>query len=491
MFGAERLLRSAIAVPALVLLTAVSSQFHAKPLTAGLIDIVFVVLISFRWGFIEAAVASVTAVAFLDFFYMPPLQSFYENDPQDWISSGAFATIALLASRFADRVRKQAIATNRELTRLEQLYLASRDIIIMDRKQDAGQQLARLIEEIFKVEAVAVWDAREFRLDKAGIRVVSEDEIRAIYFNELWESDPDAHIFKRVLRLGTRPVGALYLAGSPRDNRLDSRSADAIASLAAIALERAHSFISESNAQAARQSEQLRSAVLDGLAHAFKTPLATIQTASSGLREVPQLGSSGHELAALIDTEASRLATLTDKVLQTAEFDRGELKVNDEQVHLDEFLQQCNEWFAPILMNHPLELVNNSSVDSVWADLHLLRMALFQYVDNAAKYATPGSTITLRVSSTASEVWFSVRNEGSYIPPHESLRIFQRFYRSPDAQYKASGTGIGLSVTQRIAEAHNGRVWVVSDSDSSTTFFLAAPQLQKEILQCRILKARF
>ena len=481
MFGASRLLRSATTVPALVLLTAVASQFHAKPLTAGLIDIVLVVLIAFRWGFIEAAVASVAAVALLDFFYMPPLLSFYENDPQDWISSGAFATIALLASRFADKLRKQAIATDRERTRLEQLYVTSRDILMMERKQDIGQQLTRLIEEIFKVEAVAIWDAREFRLDKAGENTISEDEIRAIYFNDVSESDARAHTFKRVLRLGTRPVGALYLAASPQDSHLDSRSADAIASLAAIALERAHSFISESSAQAARQSEQLRSAVLDGLAHAFKTPLATIQTASSGLLEVLQLGTTGHELVTLIDLEASRLATLTDTILQTAKLDRDEFQVNDERIDLDDFLQQCNEWFAPILINHPLELVNDSSVDSVWADLHLLRMALFQYVDNAAKYATPGSLIMLCASSTDSEVWFSVQNEGSYIPPHESLRIFQRFYRSPGAQYKASGTGIGLSVTHRIAEAHHGRVWVVSTVDSSTTFFLAMPQLQKEI----------
>lgn len=481
MFGARRLLRSAITVPALALLTAVASQCHAKPLTAGLIDIVVVVLIAFRWGFIEAAIASATAVAMLDFFYMPPLLSFYENDPQDWISSGAFATIALLASRFADTLRKQAIATDQERTRLEQLYLTSRDILMMERKQEVGAQLTRLIEEIFKAEAVAIWDAREFRLDKAGGKTIPEDEIRAIYFNDLSENDADAHTFKRVLRLGTRPVGALYLAAPPHDSRLDSRSADAIASLAAIALERAHSFLSESIAQAARQSEQLRAAVLDGLAHAFKTPLATIQTAGSGLLEIPQLGPTGHELVALIDTEASRLATLTDNILQTAELDGSDFQINDERIYLGELLQQCNEWFAPILMEHPLELVNDSSVDSVWADLHLLRMALFQYMDNASKYATPGSTITLHVSSTDSEVWFSVRNEGSYIPPHESLRIFQRFYRSPGAEYKASGTGIGLSVTQRIADALKGRVWVVSTTDSSTTFFLAMPQLRKEI----------
>jgi two-component system sensor histidine kinase KdpD len=74
----------------------------------------------------------------------------------------------------------------------------------------------------------------------------------------------------------------------------------------------------------------------------------------------------------------------------------------------------------------------------------------------------------------------SVQNEGSFIPPEERLRIFQRFYRSPGSQHKASGTGIGLSVVKRIAEAHRGRVWVESDPVTGTTLFFALPHLRKD-----------
>jgi two-component system, OmpR family, sensor histidine kinase KdpD len=107
-------------------------------------------------------------------------------------------------------------------------------------------------------------------------------------------------------------------------------------------------------------------------------------------------------------------------------------------------------------------------------------MALLQMLDNASKYSSPASPITLRVISTDTEVVFSVQNEGSFIPPEERLRIFQRFYRSPGSQHKASGTGIGLSVAKRIAEAHRGRVWVESDPGAGTTFFVALPHLRKD-----------
>jgi two-component system sensor histidine kinase KdpD len=477
---AKRLLRIVAIVPFVALATAVISQGHGKALTAGLIDLVLVMLIAFRWGFPEAAAASVLAVASLDYFYMPPLLSLYERDPQDWISTAIFVAIALTAGHFAARIKQKAAQTENERARLERLYLTSRDIIMMDRRKEAGAQLASLIADTFEVDSVALWDAREVRMDKAGIDIIPDDEVRATYFHEHCENDAVHRRFKRVLRLGTKPVGALYIADSSSGSQLDPRSVDAIASLAAIALERAHSFIAESNAQAAKRSEQLRSTVLDGLAHAFKTPLATIQSASSGLLEINRLEYAERELVCLIDEEATRLAKLTNQVLRTAKLDEAQLEVDHEKIYLDQLFECSRAEAAQTLTDHPLRIIDETPESYVWADARLLQMALLQMLDNAAKYARPASPITLRVISTDTEVVLSVRNEGSFIAPEERLRIFERFYRAPGSQHKAPGTGIGLSVTKRIAEAHCGRVWVESDPEKSTTFFFALPHISKE-----------
>jgi two-component system sensor histidine kinase KdpD len=474
-----RLLRTIAVVPVVALVTGLVYYGHGKALTAGLIDLVLVMLIAFRWGFPEAVVAAVLAVGSLDFFYMVPIFSLYEHDPQDWISSGIFVTIALTAGHFAARIKQKAAQTESERTRLERLYLTSRDIIVMDRRKEVGAQLASLIADTFKVEAVAVWDAREARMDKAGAALVPDDEVRATYFHELCENDLVSRKFKRVLRLGTRSVGALYIADSSSGAQLDARSVDAIASLAAISLERAHSFLAESNAEAAKRSEQLRSTVLDGLAHAFKTPLATIQSASSGLLEINRLEDAERELVSLIDEEAARLARLTNQVLQTAKLDEEQLEVDHERIYLDELFESFAEEAALTVGDHPLRIVDETSGSYVWADARLLQMAVSQVLDNASKYASPASPITLRGVSTDTEVLISVQNEGSFIPPEERLRIFQRFYRSPGSQHKASGTGIGLSVAKRIAEAHQGRVWVESDPGTGTTLFFALPHLRK------------
>jgi two-component system sensor histidine kinase KdpD len=411
---------------------------------------------------------------------MAPIFSLYEHDPQDWLSSVIFVTIALSAGRFADGVNRKAIQTESERIRLEKLYLTSRDVIMLDRRNAVGAQLTTLIADTFDLDAIALWDAREMRMDKSGREAVPEDEVRGTYFNELHENDLAAGKFKRVLRLGTRPVGSLYVAASSPRCQLDPRSVDAIASIAAMALERAHSFIAESNAEAAKRSEQLRSTVLDGLAHAFKTPLATIQSASSGLLEINRLASTEKELVSLIDEQATHLAKLTTQALRTAKLDEGQFEVDHESISLDQLLRLCGAEAEHALAGHFLRTLNEAPAAHVWADRQLLQMALLQMLDNAAKYASPLSPISLRAASTDTEVIFSVQNEGSFVAPEERSRIFERFYRSPGSQHKASGTGIGLSVTKRIADTHRGRVWVESDAAEGTTFFLALPRTGKE-----------
>lgn len=156
------------------------------------------------------------------------------------------------------------------------------------------------------------------------------------------------------------------------------------------------------------------------------------------------------------------------------------MKVDYEYISMDQLFRFCREEAADALSDHDLRTVDTTAGVSAWGDAYPLQMALWHMLDNASKYASPASPITLRVASTDAEIVFSVLNEGSFIAPEERLRIFQRFYRSPGSQHKASGTGIGLSVTKRIAEAHHGRVWVESDPAEGTTCFLALPRLCKE-----------
>jgi two-component system sensor histidine kinase KdpD len=382
-------------------------------------------------------------------------------------------------SRLSNQLSRHAREAELHRSQLQKLYELSQSILLLDAQKPVDQQLADLIRATLQVKAVAVWSSYDLRLCKSGDCDVTEEEVRSVYFTETNRDDSSTATSWRVLRLSTRPIGSLMICG----HSLDSESINATVSLTAVAIERARSFAAESSAEAARQSEQLRSAVLDGLAHAFKTPLTTIRSSSSGLLEMDTLSGTEKRLVTLIDRQAGQLDELTTHLLRTARLDNADLKLKRERIDLTQLIQSSIssiDGSSHELGGHPVEIQRMAPHQTAWADPQLLRMALFQLLDNAAKYGTPGSPIAVDVQEEPSEILISVHNEGSFIPIEERGRIFQRFYRCSGSDRRASGTGIGLAVVKRITEAHQGRAWVESEHLTGTTFFLALPSSAKE-----------
>jgi two-component system sensor histidine kinase KdpD len=354
---------------------------------------------------------------------------------------------------------------------MEQLYELSRSSLLLDLHQPPGPQLAVLIQRIFDLRAVALFDmnlGRQYRMGdwNAG----EEDLARECFLRDTSHDDLSTQTWQRVLRAGLGPVGALVVRG-----KLSPLVVDALTSLAAIAIDRYQWFEKEERAETAKKSEQLRAAVLDALAHELKTPLTAVQTASSGLLELGGLTESQCNLVTLINGEAIRLNELCTRLLKAAKLDAKQagLEANDVKV-----LDVVSE----VLAGHPVEPERNSiqiAVEdpsmTVRADRGLLAMILAQYIDNARKYSTAGTSIAIAARASHTEVLISVHNFGAPIRIEDRERIFERFYRSPESKDAAPGTGIGLSVVRKAAEAHHGHVWVISDDKEGTTFFLSLP----------------
>jgi two-component system, OmpR family, sensor histidine kinase KdpD len=472
----EVAIRIAAGVAAALLITWIAYRFHFNLSSATSVHLFLVTAIALRWGFFEASIVSFLSVACLDYFFAQPLFGLYVTNAHDWVALATFESVALLVSRLSNQVRRHARESEVHRSHLQKLYEMSQHILLLDRQRPTDQQLVTLIRSTLQVKGVALWNAYDLHLCRAGTCDVTDDEVRSTYFTDSGGDDSTTASSRRVLRLGTRPIGALVICG----HSLDVTSMNATASLTAVAIERARSFSAESSAEAARQSEQLRCAVLDGLAHAFKTPLTTIRSSSSGLLEMGTLSGTERKLVTLIDQHAGHLNELTTRLLRTAKLDNADLKVRRERIDLPQLLEDSIEASSQEFGAHLQYIRPAMQPSTVWADRQLLKMALFQLFDNAAKYGRPGSPITIDVQEEPAETIIRVRNEGSFIPPEERERIFNRFYRSPGSDRKASGTGIGLSVVKRVTEAHHGRVWVDSDRQGGTTFFLTLPQMAKE-----------
>jgi two-component system sensor histidine kinase KdpD len=469
----------ALAGSAAVMLAAyLGVRLHVNFATTGFVHLLIVVLVAMIAGFWEATVTSLVALSCLNYFFVPPVYTFYVSDPQNWVALLTFESTALLVSRLSIQRENQARTAVLERRGMEKLYELSRRTLLMNPQQLPGPQIVAQICDVVQVDAVALFDTARARMDSAGSPCPElETAARDTYLKDCNEDHAGQMTWHRVLRPGTSSIGAIVLRG----NNLNALLADSIASLTAIALERVRLFEKQSHAEAARQSEQLRTAVLDALAHAFKTPLTAIRTASSGLLEAGHLDPAQEDLVTLIDEESDKLNALSTRLLQTAKLEAAETKLRKEPVLIPQLIDDILTEHSDQLDGHPTRVSISNQRCATYGDRELLGIAIMQFIDNAAKYSTPGSPIAIAVDDREGEILISVHNEGSEVRPEDRERIFERFYRSPGSNHRAAGTGLGLSITKEAAEAHRGRAWVASVKGKGTTFFLSLPRMERRV----------
>ena len=381
------------------------------------------------------------------------------------------ALIALLVILFWVRARNNARKAAYWGRQTRDLYEFTRRTLEMNLHLEPGPQLADLVYEIFALEAVAVFDAELHQVYPAGYWQVDPRELaQNAYTFSTSDDDAAGGVSRRVVRLGSAPVGSLVVRGdtSPLIN-------NAIAALIALAFDRYRAFANESRIETERRTEQLRSAVLDSLAHAYKTPLTAIRAASTGLSEMGHLSAAQAELVALIDEQAGLLGDLTTRLLTTARLDAGEVSIHAVPVGVAPLIEEVVASLGDRLASMKVDLDIPDERLVLECDRQLMVMLLTQYIDNACKYSIFGSTITIRAVKSRAEIVFSVRSFGQVIPINDRERIFDRYYRSTTYSNRAAGTGIGLSVAKRVALIHGGSVWVTSDETEGTTFFAAIP----------------
>ena len=459
------------ACAALALLTYLGSIFRVNLTTVSFLYLLLVVSMALFFGFWQASIVSILAVLCLDYFFIAPLYRFNILDPQDWVALGAFQITALVISRLSAKELRSAREAAIHRAGMEQLYELSRSSLLLDLHQPPGPQLVTLIQRIFAAQAVALFDRNLERQDRVGEWDSGEEDRAKICFNRGFaEDDLQTATAERVLQTGNGFVGALVVRGEIRPLVVD-----ACASLAAIAIDRYQSFEKEERAESSRKGEELRSAVMDSLAHEFKTPLTVIQTASSGLLDLGGLVEPQKDLIALIDDEAIRLTELCTRLLKTAKLEAEQVDLEIDDVNIHELISEVLAAQNHSADNSRLRVTADDPALTVRVDRALLAMILTQYIDNAFKYSTPNTPIEITTRTSHAEVVISVNNIGPTIPIEDRERIFDRFYRSPDLKDSIPGTGIGLSVVRKAAEAHHGHVWVISDEKEGTTFFVSLP----------------
>ena len=420
-------------------------------------------IIASVWGFLEAAFASVLATLVFNFFFFPPVGKFTVTEPQNWVALFSFLATSLIASRLSARAKSRALEAIERQRDLEHLYAFSRAMLLINRVHPFPKQLVDRLAEIFELDSAVLYEHRtgEFYLTGASDqgREELQDQLRRVALYGMAPRDLRPQCVIVPVRLGSETIASLALQGVAMPESV----LQGVANLVAIGLERARAQDLAEQVEAARQSEQLRTALIDAMAHEFKTPLTLIKGATTSLLASPdEPKESRQEQLTIADEEAEHLRRLIDNAVEMARLDSTHIDVHPEISDVEETIREAVASMQSEVKDRTLELVCDKQLSEIAFDRRLMKLAFKQIIDNALKYSPADRTVAIRARSGDGMLIVDISDHGGGIPAEEQARILERFYRSPSVKQQVPGSGLGLSIARSIVLAHRGELTVKS-----------------------------
>ena len=442
--------------------------------TVVLTYLLSILVASARWGLGASVFMSVAATLVLDYFFFPPVGRFTISDPQDWVSLFAFLIVSVIGSDLSVRARRQAEEANRRRNEVEQLYEFSRHLLKARDPLELLNEIPKQIVELFQMGAAALYLPDKREVFRSGIEVPQLDAIRlkAAAVREDAEIDRSQGIYFGPVRLGSWVIGSLGIFGSLASNQ----TLEAIGTLIASAIDRAQAIELLGKAEAVRESERLKSVLLDAVTHDFKTPLTSIKASATSLLEDLNFNRKQRkELLVIIDEECDRINRLIGQTGEMAQLEAGEVMLQFAPQAVDELIFAALMDCEGVQNARPIKIEVNDPHRKVYVDLIWARKVLANIIRNADLYSSPGEPITIGALEKDGLVVFSVADKGPGIEESEIHQIFDRFYRGKGQRHRIPGTGMGLPIAKAIVEAHGGAMEVVSRMGNGSVFTFSLP----------------
>lgn len=465
----------AVATILLILITfGYSRLLHVNQTTVALSFLLAILAVSAAWGMVVAIFMSVCAMLLFNYYFLPPIGTFTIADPQNWVALAAFLITSIVSSQLSARIRREADAAHARRREVERLYSFSEKLLGEGNVIQLMNAIPNHIVDCFEAGAAELFVPQKDKFYRSGYGAAHIDEelMKAAYVRDETSSDASQPLHFVPVRLGVKPIGSIGISGAV----LSRQTLDAIGSLVAIAMERARAVEQLSETEAERQGERLKSALLDSIAHDFRTPLTSIKAAvtdllSSGGRSAPQQ----KELLTIVNEECDRLNHLVEEAAEMAKLEAGEFEMHLQKVEVSSLIEAALGHLRKALGDRKVAVNIEEDISPVRADLELAKDILVQLVDNANLYSKREMPITISAEESGGFVSISVADRGPGIDPFEQGLIFDKFYRGKDQRYQVRGTGMGLPIAKAIVTAHGGTISVTSQLNSGSVFTFTLP----------------
>ncbi len=459
-----------------------------RPLFGGIenVDLVFltaVVAVAARFGLWPSMLASVAASLSYNFFFMPPLYTFTITDPTNVVAFFFFMLIALLVSNVAARVRSQADTAIGRVRTTESLYAFSRKLAGTATLDDVLWATAYQTALMLGVRVVLLLPENGVLTVKSGYPPEDQlDKADLAAANWAWSNDrpagrgsdtlPGAKRLFLPMRTGRGAIGVIGIDDDRTGPLLtpdQRRLLDALVDQGALAIERVLLVEDMDRVKRTVESDRLRGALLTSISHDLKTPLASVLGAASTLRDLGAGLSEAQksELIATMIEESERLNRFIANLLDMTKLESGAVAPNTARHDVGDIVGSALRRAGKILAHHTVSLELGPDLPMLELDAVLFEQVLFNLLDNAAKYAPAGTTISIRGMRDRESVLLQIADEGHGIPQDDLESVFDKFYRAEKGDHVRPGTGLGLAISRGFIEAMHGTISAANRNDRS------------------------
>ena len=460
-----------------------------------LIFLIAIVGVAVRFGLWPSLFASLVAAVCYNFFFTEPYHTLNISDPSDVVAVIFFTAVAVIVANVAARARSLAVAAMGRARTTESLYAFSRKLSGIGTLDDVLWATAYQIALMLRLRVVVLLPEHGTIEVKAGYPpedVLGEADIAAAKW--AWEHDrpagrgadtlPGAKRLFLPMRTGRGAIGVLGLDSDKAGPLLtpdQRRLLDALMDQAALAIERVHLVDELDQTERRVEADRLRSALLTSISHDLKTPLAAIVGAAGTLKEYSgSLDDQGKiDLLLTIVEESDRLNRFIANLLDMTRLESGAIKPHTAVQDLGEVVGTALQRASKVLGSHRIDIDVAADLPMLEVDPVLLEQALFNLLDNAAKYAPPNTTVRVEAWREDDVVKLQVADQGSGVPPDEVERIFEKFHRAQKEDQVRAGTGLGLAIARGFVEAMRGTLTAANRVDGSGAVFTIALPVPK------------
>lgn len=453
----------ALVAVAVVIAATVLGRVLDVDLTAAALLLLVAALLATLLGRVGAVVGTVLAFLALSYFFTAPRGSFDVQKGDDLVALVAFAiasgTLSWTVSRL-DRLRR--VAQQRERETQIRLDLTTR----LMAGEDPDTVVAGAAEALVALFGLTACSLRGPDGSTTATAAGTPGRLT-------------------VVRIGPLEVEATARREHPLTTA-DRALLEALVAGLATAIDRLRLEADAREARIEAQVGRTRSGFLSAVTHNLRTPLASIKAASSTLR-ASDLELDADDRAELVDTiydETDRLERLVTNILELSRIRAGALDVQRHAVDVRDLAQAAVRRLRPLARAHRVRLDVAPDVPDVEIDVEMMEQVFGNLLENALKYAPPGSEILVSARKTAAEpareasgpFWVEIRvaDHGVGVPVADRERIFEEFTRV-DARPDATGTGLGLAIVHALVTAHGGRVWCEETPGGGATFVFDLP----------------